>query len=467
MPRESVDGLKKNWSGRPLPRRSEHASAPAGASPPPPTLRCRLLGRAETAALRMPNWQDGFVSDLSTFLEQLLGLPQEAFTLRVRHSWHKVNVVSVQISFGSCAGPNHAELLERSLCDGSLRRLALRTCSETFWPVSQVLRQFLLRDTAFEAFWVTERHEWLIPNFPQVVRSPNAFLASLPFELGGGSNLTLLLHPNGSSKAGPDGFASLTLSSAGHERPTSAFLLTAGVNGEVWTGPFGRDETNRFLAGGALCPFEELLELVDDDQTLLLAVEAVHGDAPDPCEVNQQDISSRPAPSRRPEDPRTPWSQPQGPAAPAEASEGAPSTSACGAALLAAVEAARKCMDAVDAISAAEMQVGCEMIHAVSAAQEKVEDLSGRMSALERALRRRAQVPVQPVPEPKVAQATAWAPPAPEEPKDELRTSLEFDGTHLAWHVELSENSEPPHCLFHESLAKLSTSTADFPDEDD
>ena len=33
------------------------------------------------------------MSDLTTLLEHLLGLPEEAFFLRVRHNWHKGNVV--------------------------------------------------------------------------------------------------------------------------------------------------------------------------------------------------------------------------------------------------------------------------------------------------------------------------------------------------------------------------------------
>ncbi|CAE7905951.1 unnamed protein product, partial [Symbiodinium necroappetens] len=262
---EPMDG-RKTCSG-PCSREADHSSsrldpgsAPLqpSASIPRPNLRCRLLGRAENAALMVPDWQESFMSDLTTLLEHLLGLPEEAFFLRVRHNWHKGNVVAVQISFDSCATPAHAELLERSLRDGSLRRMALRSCTRAFsaWPVSKVLRQFLLRDMEFEAFWVTERHEWHIPNFLQALQSPSAFLASQPFELGGGANMTLLLHPNCSSKT-ELGFAAMTLSAAGHQRPTSPFLLTAGSNGEIWAGPFGRDAADRFYAGGPLCASEE------------------------------------------------------------------------------------------------------------------------------------------------------------------------------------------------------------------
>ncbi|CAE7252135.1 unnamed protein product [Symbiodinium pilosum] len=459
------DGPQKTWS--PCPRETQRAGPLPCDAPqrsPQPILRCRLLGRAEMTALRMPHWQEGFAADLTTFLSELLGLPPEAFALRVRHGWRGEGVCA-QLSFGSCASPHHAELLDRSLRDGSLRRLVLRSgLGESSWPVSQVLRQFLLRDVVCQVFWVMERHEWRIPNFPRVAQNFNAVLESMPFDFGGGSNLTLHLHPNGSSHPGIGGSAALTLSAAGHGRPISPFLLTAGISGEIWSGPYGRDGANRFLAGGPLCSLEELIAAVDDQQTLLLAIEAVQSDAPD--QLRQAWSQDFPFP-RKPE-PRT--CRGAGEEAPLthrpQADPEASPTAAYGAALLAAVEAATRC---VDAMSAAGLQVP-EIMDAVSTAQGKVEDLSGRMSALQRALRRRAQVPVpSATPKPPGDDADASASPAHEEPKDEwLEASLELNGTNLTWRVELSENSELPRCVFQETLASnLSTSTADFPDEDD
>jgi len=276
--------------------------------------------------------------------------------------------------------------------------------------------------------------------------------------------MTLLLHPNCSSKT-ELGFAAMTLSAAGHQRPKSPFLLTAGVNGEIWAGPFGRDAADRFYAGGPLCASEELAMLMDGEQTLVLAVEAVRDPTEDSRDWQPSLWKQVREVGAAPDIPARPPSRSEAPSSSLGFAEPETSGEACGAALLAAVETASRC---VDAMSSAR-KVACEMTHALSAAQGKMEDLSGRMSALERALRRRAQVPSEFIPEPKDAQAKARASPALDKPQDvRLQTSLDFDGLgHLAWHVELSENSEPPRCLFHESLDRVSTSTTDFPDEGD
>ncbi|CAK9112819.1 Leucine-rich repeat-containing protein LOC400891-like [Durusdinium trenchii] len=243
----------------------------------PSSLRCRLLGHTELAAVSVPGWQAAFEFELRMYLAQLLGRSPDELRVRARNRKQRV---SVHLSLE--AVPKDAETLKESLYDGSLRRLAIRNCTglESPWPNSQALRQFLLREINFDAFWVVERHEWHIPNFHQALNQrPYAMLASESFDLGGGTNLSLHLHPAGIPHGGGQTGACLTLSAAGHGLPSFPFILSAGTGSEIWAGPYGRDSSNRFLSGGPLCSTEELRQL--DANCLVLAVEAVQRKVPE------------------------------------------------------------------------------------------------------------------------------------------------------------------------------------------
>ncbi|CAL1131835.1 unnamed protein product [Cladocopium goreaui] len=242
-----------------------------GTSPTPAVLRCRLLGHAESAAVAVPGWQATFESELRGYLAQLLA-PGPQLHVRARLRNHRV---SVHVSMAALE--KDAQILQQSLWDGSLRRLALRnrTGLESPWPTSQALRQFLLREISVETLGGLGRvsSSGINKAFNQ---RPYAMMTSNSFDLGGGTNLTLDFHPAG----GPPGpsltarGASLTLSAPGHGLPSFPFILSAGEHGEIWAGPYGRDASNRFLRGGALCTVDELRKL--HENCLVLAVEAVH-----------------------------------------------------------------------------------------------------------------------------------------------------------------------------------------------
>ncbi|CAJ1370530.1 unnamed protein product [Effrenium voratum] len=426
-------------------------------------LRCRLIGRAETSGLAVA-WQASFEAELRRHLAQLL--PEVVLVqLRARS---RQNKVSVHVSFQG-AHQSDAIALEQGFADGSLRRLALRNCSGLNpWPTSQALRQFLLRDVSLDTFWVVERHEWHIPSFLQVRTEPEVrclaqgdgvcrdqvqsrpVLASQPFDLGGGRNLTLHLHPAGVCHPGQPG-ACLTLSAAGHGLPSFPFLLSAGPNSEIWAGPYGRDSGNRFLSGGALCGTEELQQLaaVDAGKTLVLAVEAVQLEPPDGA-MDEVPVLPEPqvAPAEVvPAEPQATWRELQNLEASLRRLAASPRSepeplALEGAQLLAAVAQAAKGVEA--AAAALADQPWRHLAEAMSATHQRVEDLAQQLAEL---------------------QAKTAGSPEASSVRQRLNTALELAGSRLMWQVSLwdSQDPESPRLLLQQPLND-SASTVDFQD---
>lgn len=416
------------------------SEASKGTSLTPAVLRCRLLGHAEKNAVAAPGWQATFESELRGYLAQLLEMDEGQLHVRARLRNHRV---SVHVSMAALE--KDAQILQQSLWDGSLRRLALRNCTglESPWPTSQALRQFLLRETSCETFWVVERHEWRIDNFQQALnQQPYAMMTSSSFDLGGGTNLTLDFHPAG----GPPGpsltarGASLTLSAPGHGLPSFPFILSAGEHGEIWAGPYGRDASNRFLRGGALCTIDELRKL--HDNCLVLAVEAVQPEAPvwareargsAPAEVVMEAAPSpsAPSPSERPD----------------ETGEEVDSEQL----LRAVTEAAQ----GVQMMAASwSSKPWSELLDLVAATQQQVQDLALQMAVLQRAV------------EAKVSPSKTPAD-GPRGFRHKIDAALELAEEHLLWKVSLRDEDAAAEMELHKGTlaGTASGSTLDFQEE--
>lgn len=419
------------------------AAAP-GTSPTPAVLRCRLLGHAESAAVAVPGWQATFESELRGYLAQLLvdkGPGQLHVRARLRN--HRV---SVHVSMAALE--KDAQILQQSLWDGSLRRLALRnrTGLESPWPTSQALRQFLLREISVETFWVVERHEWRIDNFQQALNQrPYAMMTSNSFDLGGGTNLTLDFHPAG----GPPGpsltarGASLTLSAPGHGLPSFPFILSAGEHGEIWAGPYGRDASNRFLRGGALCTVDELRKL--HENCLVLAVEAVQTDAP----VWAREVRGSDAKVQATEAAPSPSAPPSAPPERDETGEEVDSEQL----LRAVTEAAQGVQMMATTWSCKPWS---ELLDLVAATQQQLQDLALQMAVLQRAV------------EAKVSPSKSRdGPRGPRGFRHKIDAALELAEEQLLWKVSLRDEEDGAASELHKGTlaGTASGSTLDFQEE--
>eukprot|EP00434_Breviolum_minutum_P009686 symbB.v1.2.008527.t1/scaffold532.1/size190944/1 len=410
-------------------------------------MRCRLLGRADLAAVSVAGWQATFETELQGYLAQLLEMDERNILVRARRKNAKV---SVHVSMHGME--KDAITLQQSLWDGRLRRLALRNCTglESPWPTSQALRQFLLRDVNCEVFWVLERHEWHIQNFQQALsQRPYAMMTSEAFDLGGGTNLTLHLHPAGPATANARGVC-LTLSAAGHGLPSFPFLLSAGTNSEIWAGPYGRDASHRFLPGGALCTVEELRQL--HENCLVLSIEAVQREVPEwaqevpnlPPEVGGEEVEASPAIS--------PVSRESIPAD-CGMDETLPrheGNEANNVELLRAVTEAAQGVQLMAASWASKPWK--ELVELVSATHQQVQDLAQQMTALQRAVQEKDPPQVSP------------SPPEAKGFRQKLTTALELADEQLLWHVTLHDDEDPtsPTRLLRCALETASGSTLDF-----